>query len=434
LVINIWYGHHQVFGRPGIPQTWVNILGNVSQPEKIASLTYSLNGKPERPLSIGPDIRRLASPGDFNIDIFYTELVSGLNKVVIVATDKKGQRTAETVTIEYTADQRWPQPYSIDWQAVDNIQDVAQVVDGLWTVGADGLRPVSSGYDRLVAIGDMSWSDYEVTVPVTIHTATPLFEPPSNGANIFVVMRWQGHRVWDNAQPAYGWWPLGAAGTVSWLSDSETGLQLSGNKILPLDVDATGRQLELGMPYYFKMRAETIPGYTSLYSFKVWPADEPEPAEWAFKGQQRLWDPMYGSVLLVAHHVDASFGNITVTALNKSPWEWFTLLGSYIAQVPLLLVCLVGAVLSLKYWSQYAHIARLTLLAAILFALEAIGGTYLNIQLPGLLHRQGWGTHEIGLALVAGETVQSLIVAVSLGILILALFRWRSRQNQEHQI
>jgi hypothetical protein len=427
--INIWYGPHQVFGRLGLPQTWINILGNVSDPDSIMLLTYSLNGGPHHSLSIGPDIRRLAAPGDFNIDIYYTELLAGLNVVIITATNDLNQQTVATVTVEYITGNRWPQPYNIDWRRVDNVQDVAQVVDGLWTIEADGLRPVRLGYDRLVAVGDISWNDYEVTVPITIHKAEPLYDSVSNGASVFVVTRWQGHRVWDDSQPAYGWWPLGAAGTVSWLTESETKLQLAGNKVFILDEDTSGRQLQFEVPYNFKIRAETIPGYASLYSFKVWEANQPEPVEWNLKGQQRLWDPMYGSVLLVAHHVDATFGNITVMPLNKSPWEWFILLGNYAAQTPLLLVCLVGIILFFIYRRRYPKVTSLILIAFILLMIEAIGGTYLNIQLPILLHRQGWSTHEIGLALVMSETLQSLLVAISLGLFLRAILPWRNQEN-----
>jgi hypothetical protein len=40
-----------------------------------------------------------------------------------------------------------------------------------------------------------------------------------------------------------------------------------------------------------------------------------EPSNWTLQGQQSLSDPQNGSVLLVSHHVDAEFGNVTVTQL-----------------------------------------------------------------------------------------------------------------------
>src|SRR5690349_19578509 len=42
--VNLWYGNYQTFGAKGVPQQWVNILGNVTSPVGIAMLTYSLNG------------------------------------------------------------------------------------------------------------------------------------------------------------------------------------------------------------------------------------------------------------------------------------------------------------------------------------------------------------------------------------------------------
>ena len=65
--IDVWYGPQQVFGNVAVPQRWVNIVGKVSDSDGVTALTYSLNGGPELPLSIGPDGRRLEETGDFNI-------------------------------------------------------------------------------------------------------------------------------------------------------------------------------------------------------------------------------------------------------------------------------------------------------------------------------------------------------------------------------
>ncbi|GAB4246047.1 MAG: hypothetical protein Kow0049_35870 [Stanieria sp.] len=72
--IDLWYGNNQKFGNLGIPQTWVNILGNVFDPDGISSLTYSLNGNSIVPLSIGSDGRRLDNTGDFNVDLAFNAL------------------------------------------------------------------------------------------------------------------------------------------------------------------------------------------------------------------------------------------------------------------------------------------------------------------------------------------------------------------------
>ncbi|NIO70361.1 MAG: hypothetical protein GTN71_15375, partial [Anaerolineae bacterium] len=315
--INIWYGSHQVFGHIGIPQDWVNILGNVSDPDGVVSLTYSLNGGPELPLSMGPDTRRLESEGDFNVDIAYAALNPGLNQVVITAIDELDNTAVETVTVEYVSGNVWPETYSIDWSSVADIPDVAQIVDGLWTLEADSIRPAILGYDREIAIGDVTWDDYEVTVPITIYDIDESgYDPPSSGPMVGILMRWTGHTddPVSGWQPKSGYLPLGAIGMYHWKNDAlGDRLQITGNEDTVVAEDTSGRKLEYGVPYVFKMHVETITGPLGLYSFKVWEEGQPEPSVWDLVAQEGLWDPQNGSLLLIAHHVDASFGDVTIT-------------------------------------------------------------------------------------------------------------------------
>ena len=76
-LFNNWYGSNQRFGLTGTPQPWANIFGNVFDPTGITSLSYSLNGGSARSLNMGPDLRRLAEPGDFNADISVNDLLVG---------------------------------------------------------------------------------------------------------------------------------------------------------------------------------------------------------------------------------------------------------------------------------------------------------------------------------------------------------------------
>ena len=153
--IDVWYGTNQQFGQLGNAQQWVNILGNVSDPDGIASLTYTLNGGSVQPLSVGPDDRRLALPGDFNVEIDRADLNIGSNEVQITAVDNLGNANSQTVSVDY-AENVWPLPYTIDWSSVNNIQDVAQIVDGKWTLEPGGVRISEVDYDRVLAIGDVS--------------------------------------------------------------------------------------------------------------------------------------------------------------------------------------------------------------------------------------------------------------------------------------
>ena len=97
--ITVWYGLNQRAGHRGDPQKWFNVVGNVASAAPLAGLAYTLNGGPARPLSVGPDNMRLARPGDFNIELDYTDLRPGPNAVAITATDTAGSATTVTVTV-----------------------------------------------------------------------------------------------------------------------------------------------------------------------------------------------------------------------------------------------------------------------------------------------------------------------------------------------
>ncbi|MBI1878024.1 MAG: DUF1349 domain-containing protein [Chloroflexi bacterium] len=312
-VIDIWYGSNQVFGAIGVPQQWVNILGNVADSDGIKSLVYSLNGGPASTLSVGPDTRRLAAAVDFNVELDYTDLISGLNQVVITATDQLNIQTVQPVTVEYQGSHIWPKTYSVDWSSVAAIANAAQIVDGLWALEADSIHPLQLGYDRLVAIGDLSWDDYEVTVPITVHSIDPAgYNPPSNGPAVGLVMRWDGHDDWGGGwQPRIGWYPMGAFGAYSWQNNRLK--MLGGTNGAVIATETSTRTFGLNITYNFKMRVETVPGQGGLYSLKVWQNGLPEPATWDLTAQEQLADPQNGSLLLLAHHVDASFGDVTIT-------------------------------------------------------------------------------------------------------------------------
>lgn len=312
--IRPWHGNEQLFGVPGNAQRWVNVLGNASAPDGVASLAYSLNGGPEQSLSIGPDKRRLISEGDFNIEIDSADLVDGSNEVRIRATDRSGETASERVHLEYVAGGVWPLPYLIDWSTVDDIQEVAQVVDGLWTWDASGVRPHSEhiGYDRLLAIGDRTWTDYEVTVPITVHALddSALGSPISIGPAVGVIVRWQGHTETpvQCTQPHCGWVPHGAMNWY-WFGAKSLGVLLEPGRG---SVRTSAIQLNVGRTYWFRCRIDTTDAGT-VYRLKVWEDGmQHEPAAWSLETQPLPAALDSGSFLLVAHHVDVTFGNVSV--------------------------------------------------------------------------------------------------------------------------
>lgn len=313
--IDVWYGPIQRFGVLGVPQPTINILGNVAPPpgRAITLLEYSLNDAPRVMLSVGPDDRRLAEPGDFNIDLEIWEVDEGENTLEIFAADDLGNEASELVLVEFDPEAVWPLPYTARWEE-GPVDELAWVVDGLWDVEEGVLRPVQIAYDRIVAIGDRTWTDYEVTAPITIHGIDPSgFEPPSNGPGIGLALRWPGHRDLRGEQPDEGFLPLGAIGWYHFEKEGSNLLQILGND---LGQSNRERSLELDVPYIFKMRVETVTEKDGLYRLKVWRASEPEPAGWDIERHELSGDPQCGSALLIAHHVDASFGDVEAIALD----------------------------------------------------------------------------------------------------------------------
>lgn len=310
-VIDVWDGDEQVVGSNGQTQLFYNLLGNVSDPDGVGALSYSLNGGAARPLAIGPDTRRLEAPGDFNADIPWDDLAPGVNEVVLTASDGAGNSSSRTVTVG-RQDGSAPLPYSTDWASAARIGDQAQVVDGKWGIDGDTVRPLELGYDRLLMLGDIAWSDYEVTVPVTVHGLGPGHNSPSGGAALVgLALNWQGHTQTRNEQPFRYWYPTGAFAWYRWFEPTGK-FELSGNDRTPA-VRNQSWGLELGQTYIFKARSETVAGGVQ-YSWKIWAEGSPEPATW-FLTILEDDGPATGSVGLIAHHADVQFGNVKVTPL-----------------------------------------------------------------------------------------------------------------------
>jgi len=316
LAIDFWYGQNQHFGAIGQPQRQVNLLGNVHSIHGVQTLQYELNGAPPLPLSIGPDTRRLYHPGDFNVELFYAELPEGPNQCLVRAIDNQGNVVTRTLNFLVSHAPVWPLPYAIDWSTAADIQSVAQVVDGYWEIVPGGVRIMQQGYDRLVALGDITWTNYEITCPITIHAVDPNgYLPPSFTPGIGLILRWEGHTDFlePGSQPMTGYWPLGcAAEFVYHVDQCGARLQLYGNPFVLQDQDPTCSPVPFDETFMWKVRVETLGNGTHFYQFKVWPQGDPEPPGWTLDMIEPANHPTRGCLMLFSHHVDATFGNVQV--------------------------------------------------------------------------------------------------------------------------
>jgi len=204
-------------------------------------------------------------------------------------------------------------PYTLDWGS--NAAD-AQVVDGKWSFSAAGARSIAPGYDRLIAVGDRAWTDYEVRVPVTVHSVDKAngYPFPSNGPVVGLGLRWQGHTQVGAEQPRMGFFPAGAYAWYRWRPNGTERFEMDTQNIPYTDRVTNPTQIQVGTEYMMVMRVTTQATGHGRYQFRMWPADQPEPTTWTVQNDA-VMDLDSGSVLLIAHHVDATFGDVTINPL-----------------------------------------------------------------------------------------------------------------------
>jgi hypothetical protein len=282
----------------------VNVLGNVSAPSGIASLTYSLNGGAEQPLSLGQDTARLVDPGDFNADIAYSSLNSGANSVRFTATAKDGTVSQHTVTVTYSSGNVWPSTYSINWSGVTNIQKVAQIVDGQWALQNGAVRTVQVGYDRLFDFGDANnWANLVGTAEITINALD------CTGFALGAIVGWTGHTT-----DQFGTQPRTGHPFPADFAYTEHGLIIGSNS--STTPESTLAQLNVSLAahvkYIFKFQVTSNSSGGSHFSFKVWQSGTTEPANWQLQADDVL---ARGSVVIAAHEADITVGNISITPL-----------------------------------------------------------------------------------------------------------------------
>ncbi|MCA9130832.1 MAG: hypothetical protein KDB22_27295 [Planctomycetales bacterium] len=343
--IQFWYGDYQQFGHlGGHPQRWINVVGH-AQPIGLVTLSYQLDDGPMNELAFREDYKRIAADGDFNVELLVNELTSGQHSLTVTAIyqDRQqqrqmtfdvchppasggGQNASEQPALERAPRENcgrvdhWPLPYHVRWNKQKSITDAVQVVDGHWRLTPEGVRTVGHYYDRVLAIGDESWRDYEVRTRVKIHALTG----PKSGGNTTnvthcaIALRWPGHDA-DGNQPSVKWYPLGATAEFRLGSDlSECRWRIfDGNRQTHRE-SPRRRQLHFEDWYALKHRVTTHSDGSSVYQVKLWPQSEQEPSEWDFQRIEPSDDVTCGSALLIAHHADVTFGDIDAFPIPPS--------------------------------------------------------------------------------------------------------------------
>jgi hypothetical protein len=322
--VDIWHDTTPSFGHNGVPQRWINIQGQATDPEGIATIEYRLNGDLWTAMQLGPDLRRLVGDNHFNVDILVSDLIIGVNTLQIRVTDAAGNRTTRATTVMWTSGVTAPTTMTVSWWAASNPWSVAQPVDGEWRIHGQWLNNIDDGYDRIIAIGDQTWTDYEVTVPVVLLSINPdADDGSSNGPGLGFAMRWNGHNdtIVPGAQPQVGFRPDGINptpfGAILFWRDEP--LRDPGFEIYDERNTLRGSDDSFTMTprttYMFKGHVQGT-GPTT-YRFRIWEQGDTEPTTWnvEYTTPGRSSEPASGSLALIAHEVDALFGMVSVRPL-----------------------------------------------------------------------------------------------------------------------
>jgi hypothetical protein len=323
-----WGGEPLEFGSVGLAQPDVNVQGRVADPDGIQSITYQVNGGQPVAMGLGTTAcsvgvsctRRLANDGDFNADIDASKLLPGANTVRIRAIDGAFNVSTIDVPVNYTPGTVWPKQYGVDWPSVSDIHDVSQPIDGRWVRENQKLHIEEIGYDRLIAVGDRQWGSFEVEVPVTINSFDSAgYQFPSSGPGIGFIPHWIGHSPTSTVQPKFGFADrLGALVWYRYRDDaSAERFEIRDSDARLVAEDLSGKRLRRGTEYIYKMQAQQGTSTQGpSYRLKVWEQGTPEPFNWDISTTLEVGAQDQGSLLLVAHHVDATFGNVQVRELS----------------------------------------------------------------------------------------------------------------------
>ena len=318
LEIESWYGDHLRFGHlGGHPQRQINLLGAVRSSQPIDSVTYQLDRGPALPLTFETSNPRLVRTGDFNVELDRRDLTDGLHRMKITAVDRDGHSTTKRIMFAMLPEssERWPKVYDIRWSDVARIDDVVQVVDGHWELTKQGIRTVSPGYDRMLAIGDDSWENVEVQTTFWLHGVTP----PSSEKNrtgvshVAIAHRWPGHTR-DGRQPSVQWHPLGATAEFRLGNLHQARWRIFDAYCCY--VEGRGRRhVKMEHPYRIKHRVQSTTDGTAVYRVKCWDAETAEPVKWDLTRIESKENVPTGSSCLIAHFTDVTFGDVRVLPL-----------------------------------------------------------------------------------------------------------------------
>lgn len=322
--ITVWHGDTQRVGHLGDAQDDFNVMGRVGDWRNLDLLSYRVNKVAPTPLAFRA-YRRLAEDGTFNADVPIGRLNAGENTITIDAVYRDGQQLRKEITVRRELGSQ-SLPLKIRWSELKHFQGAGQAVDGHWELTPKGLRTKQVGYDRVFLVGERGWRDYQVRTSVTINAVPHETSPLSGGNGLGIILRFAGHingghRFFPSGQPKWGYQPFGSIGWLRWARGKNPegpntqfypgdGDRSQDKQLVPIKIGAT-----YGMVYACTTMPDAPDGRgVTRYRYKVWPVNEEEPAGWTWEHIQTSAHALRnGGFVLLAHHIDATFGDVDVT-------------------------------------------------------------------------------------------------------------------------
>lgn len=184
-------------------QNIFNVLGRFKHPEKIKRVSYSLNEGPERTIFFNcskNSSKRLARPGDFNIDTIVIDDL-GPENLLTLRLDLDTEEKEYQINFSTRLNTEASPHYKLDLSGAHYPQEVGQVVDGKWQVTRDEqnepcleILREDSGHDRIILFGLHDWtSAYEITARICVTDWTHITH------NVGLLFKWNPHLQGDGS-------------------------------------------------------------------------------------------------------------------------------------------------------------------------------------------------------------------------------------------
>jgi hypothetical protein len=178
-----------------------NIVGRIEEPASVEEFAYQLNGGPEVPIVFARTSEpgaRLSRAGDFSIDTIALADLAPANRLAFRIRRAGGADHRLKVHFRAAPFEEMQPRFRLDLDGVSGTEQVGQVVEGPWRVGADErgrrcleIAPDDAGYDRIILFGREDWTTgYEVHARLAITRIVAHH-------NIGLVFQWNPHERGD---------------------------------------------------------------------------------------------------------------------------------------------------------------------------------------------------------------------------------------------